>query len=131
MDEELRADTAKAGRKLRITPAQKDQLHRRGRFRQALHDVQHYRRSIAAEENQAGRKSGIEPQFDSRSGAVLRHGSVETRMHGHSRNAPQPLARNADIQGLVHREIRPAHDVLVLPLQPEMRRVIGKVRHYR
>jgi hypothetical protein len=85
--------------------------------------------TVSAKEHQSGGFFGIKPHSDTLGGAVALEGFVEPRMKDHSGYAPYAISWRAERSSLLHGEFRSADEVLVLRLEPEMRRVVGKIRY--
>jgi len=113
-------------RKLLVVAADQQKLP----VRQAPGDLEHFRRALAAEKNQPHRQLRIESQTGTRLRALRRPERlhlVEPRVQDHARNAVHFAFRVAQGQRLFHGLVRPADEMLILPLHPEVRRVIRKI----
>jgi len=114
-------------RKFLISAAQQEQLDRQAGPRQALHNVQHHRRSVAAKQNQSRRHVRIQSMALALRGPVGMNRIVETGVNRHAGNAPDMVGRHAYPERLCHGAIGPANKVLILPFDPEVRRMVRDV----
>ena len=86
---------------------------------------------MAAEKDKTGRKIGPQSQPLARGDAIFDRRVVKSRMQNHPRRAKNPSSECPQRTRLRDRAIRSANEILLLALDPEMRRIIGDVRENR
>jgi len=113
-------------RRLVFTTKQ-DQLRLQIGLVQRLGDFDHLHRALAAEHHDAGGPAGVEAEAGQFARAIHGQRLVEARIEDHARDLENVGRRKPQRARLVHRAPRSADHVLFLPLDPEVRRVVGDV----
>src|ERR1700728_294549 len=114
-----------------ILAAYENELYIEVRAIQSLGDFEHHVRTVAAEKHEAGGEIGPQPEANAAGGAILDGRIVKPRMQNHSGCAQDAVFGIPDRARLFHGAIRTADQILLLILDPEVRRIVRDVGENR